>query len=170
MTELDQIVAGTVALAPDGELVGRIRLQKIVYLMEQLGLKSGAGFSYHHYGPYSEALYAAVEDAKFWGRLEEQTMSRASDGAPYSAFRAKDAPPTDKLGQLPVKRARELLAKLTPVHSTVLELAATIHWLAFKEKVADWRAEIEKRKAGKTSSGRLEKAEALLKELGLAPA
>jgi len=45
-----------------------------------------------------------------------------------------------------------------------------VHWLAFVEKVPDWRAEIEVRKAGKTSNGRLDKALELLGELNLAPA
>jgi len=37
MPELDQLVVGTVALA-GGELVGRIRLQKVVYLLDHLGM------------------------------------------------------------------------------------------------------------------------------------
>ena len=170
MPELDQLVVGTVALA-GGELVGRIRLQKVVYLLDHLGMRSGAPFEYHHYGPYSEAISDAVTDAKFWGHISEAVSFRVADGAPYSSF--KTQPETSEpahLGNLSAEDAKGYLAKFAGCTSTVLELAATVHWLAFVEKVPDWRAEIEVRKAGKTSNGRLDKALELLGELNLAPA
>ena len=169
MPQLDEIVVDAVALS-GGSLVGRIRLQKVIYLLDQLGLNSGAPFEYHHYGPYSEAVSDAVVDAKFWGKLEEATDFRKSDGAPYSTFKAQAADDVVALGEMDADRARDLLARFAGQSSTVLELAATVHWLAFQERVADWRAEIEVRKSGKTGNGRLEKAVALLRELGIAPA
>jgi uncharacterized protein YwgA len=171
MPELDQLVVGAVALA-GGELVGRIRLQKVIYLLDQLGMNSGAQFTYHHYGPYSEAVSDAVTDAKFWGRIKEAVNFRLADGAPYSSFKTDNTenPEPDQLGDLSAEDAMRYLAKFVGHTSTVLELAATVHWLAFKEERADWRNEIEVRKAGKTSNGRLDKALALLQDLNLAPA
>lgn len=168
MPELDQLVAGAVALA-GGELVGRIRLQKVVYLLDQLGMNSGAPFEYHHYGPYSEAVSDAITDAKFWGHIEEAVSFRVADGAPYSSFKS-DNPEPPQLGDLSAEDAKRYLAKFAGHTSTVLELAATVHWLAFNEGCADWRAQIEVRKAGKTGNGRLEKALALLRDINLAPA
>lgn len=169
MPELDQLVVSTVALA-GGELVGRIRLQKIVYLLDQLGMKSGASFDYHHYGPYSEAISDAVTDAKFWGYISEAVSFRLADGAPYSSFKAlPEIPEPTQLGELSAEDAKKYLVRFAGCTSTVLELAATVHWLAFVEKVPDWRAEIEVRKAGKTSNGRLDKALELLGDLKLAP-
>jgi hypothetical protein len=52
---------------------------------------------------------------------------------------------------------------------TVLELAATAHWLEREEKVGNWQEEIVRRKGTKTQSGRLDQALSLLKELGLPP-
>lgn len=148
----------------------RIRLQKVVYLLEQLGMKSGVPFEYHHYGPYSEAISDAVTDAKFWGHISEAVSFRVADGAPYSSFKTQQATPEPaQLGELRAEDARKYLVKFAGCTSTVLELAATVHWLAFIEKVPDWRAEIEVRKAGKTGNGRLGKALALLEELELAP-
>lgn len=169
MMKLDDIVVGVVALS-GGELVGRIRLQKIVYLLEQKGLKSDAEFVYHHYGPYSEGIADAVSDAKFWDTLEEITEFRKLDGAPFSIFRSH-RPTSDfqSLGELPQEHARNLLERLNSENSTVLELAATIHWLTEVEKVADWRKELERRKPGKAKFGRLEKAITLLEELKAAP-
>jgi uncharacterized protein YwgA len=168
MAKLDDVVVNLVALA-GGELTGRIRLQKIVYLLEQKGLKSGARFAYHHYGPYAEAISDAVTDAKFWGRLKENTAFRQVDGAPFSKFETQAQAPT-QLGALDANQIRPLVQKLANETSTVLELAATIHWLAAREGVKDWRSELERLKPGKTASGRRERAIAVLKELDLAPA
>lgn len=167
MAKLDDIIVGLVALA-NGQLVGRIRLQKIVYLMDQKGLNSGATFVYHHYGPYAESVTDAIVDAKFWDRLKEDTEFRGADGAPYSVFTTSSAAP-QRLGNLDAEAARALVSKLSSLNSTVLELAATIHWLVVVEKVSDWKSEIEKRKAGKTGAGRLSQAIDLLRELDLAP-
>ena len=167
MSQLDDLVTNTVALS-GGELVGRIRMQKVIYLLDQLGMKSGAAFEYHHYGPYSEAVSDAVTDAKFWGKLKEAVSFRVADGAPYSTFKTSNPAPA-QLGNLSADNARHYLGKFAECSSTVLELAATAHWLDFKEHVPDWRAELEVRKAGKTGSGRLEQAVALLRSLGLPP-
>jgi phage regulator Rha-like protein len=51
----------------------------------------------------------------------------------------------------------------------VLELAATIHWLAFVERFDDWREELLKRKGAKTEQGRSDDALRLLAELNIAP-
>lgn len=169
MTNLSDIVVNIVALS-GGSLTGRIRLQKIAYLLEQLGMGAGVEFSYHHYGPYSEPVTNAVADAKFFDALLEKIEFRQSDGGPYSVFETKKSvDDIAKLGEMDVQDAKRYLDLLGPANSTVLELAATIHWLRSFEKFADWKHEIEIRKPGKTKSGRLEKAVSLLGELGLAP-
>ena len=168
MPELDDLVVGAVALS-GGEVVGRIRMQKVIYLLDQLGMGSGASFDYHHYGPYSEAVSDAVTDAKFWGHLNEIVNFRMADGAPYSTFKSSCEAP-ESLGDLQAEDARAYLDKFAGHSSTVLELAATVHWLAFREEVLNWREEIEVRKAGKTGNGRLEQAILLLEDVGLQPA
>lgn len=167
MAELEQVVVGAVALS-GGEIVGRIRLQKVVYLLDQIGMNSGAPFEYHHFGPYSEAVSDAITDAKFWKHISEAVSFRVVDGAPYSTFKTEKPEPA-RLGDLSAEHAKQYLAKFAGQTSTILELAATVHWLAFKERREDWRKEIEVRKEGKTSNGRLEKAMDLLADLNLAP-
>ena len=56
--------------AAGGEIVGKIRLQKMVYLLDQMGLNSGYPFEYHHYGPYSESLAQQVEDDVFFDHIK----------------------------------------------------------------------------------------------------
>jgi hypothetical protein len=64
----------------------------------------------------------------------------------------------------------DLIKRFSATDSTVLELAATAHWLAVVEKIGDWRSEIRLRKGIKTENGRLERAVDLLRELKLRPA
>lgn len=40
---------------------GRKRLQKTVYLLQQMGVPYNEKFKYHHYGPYSSELQAEVD-------------------------------------------------------------------------------------------------------------
>jgi uncharacterized protein len=167
MPQFDELVVGAVALS-GGELVGRIRIQKVMYLLEQLGMGGGIPFEYHHYGPYSELISDAITDAKFWGNIEEMVNFRINDGAPYSSFRTRGVAP-EKLGQLNAADAKRFLDKFSGCTSTVLELAVTAHWLENVEKVSDWRTEIAVRKAGKTGNGNLDKATEILKEIGLSP-
>lgn len=164
----EDIVRAVIAAA-GGEVTGRVRLQKIVYLLDQLGLKSGFGYEYYHYGPYSLDLTAATEDAKAFKLVEEQIDYRRSDGAQFSKFRDIGTPPAKReaYGELGEQRVRELLALMMRRSATVLELAATVDWLRRHERVADWKAEIKRRKGVKTEGGRLEQAIELLDELKL---
>ena len=168
MTDREHIVAAVLSAA-GGEMVGRVRLQKAVYLLDRLGLSSGFSFDYHHYGPFSRDLDNATADAKAFGLVDERFEQRQSDGATYSVFSLKDAPASPRFGKLSAERARDLARRFVQTNVTVLELAATIDWLWREEKYRDWRSELIKRKGAKVRSGRLEKAVQLLEELNLAP-
>lgn len=162
----EDIVADVVAAAGD-KIVGRIRMQKVFYLLDQLGLNSGFDYEYRHYGPYSADLSEAIEDAKAFAGLQEETHRRQSDGVPYSVFKlvASDRRVMPNIGSLPAATVRNALAKMNRRSATVLELAATIHWLANVERVDDWRSELDNRKGPKTVGGRVSQAEDLLREL-----
>jgi uncharacterized protein len=170
MMEREGIVAAVVAAA-EGPLIGRVRLQKAVYLLDRLGLNSGFEFEYHHYGPYSRDLDNATADAKAFGLIEEKFDHRQSDGAMYSIFNLSNSVHADRraYGDLDEARARELVRLFGNTNVTVLELAATIDWLWRKEGYADWRSEITKRKGAKTRHGRLDRAVEFLRTLGLPP-
>lgn len=153
--------------AAGGRLVSRIRLQKIAYLLDQLGAKSGFDYSYHHYGPYSRDLDSAILDAEAFGLVREDYGYRKTDGARYSVF-VRNA--DDKqFSCLKDSHLRDITKQLASQNVTVLELAATAHWLVKFEKVDDWQAEIRRRKGTKTDDGRLEEATKLLAEVGLPP-
>jgi hypothetical protein len=170
MIEPENKVAAVIDAA-GGSLVSRVRLQKAVYLLDQLGLSSGFNYEYHHYGPYSRDLDLATGDAKALSVVEEKIRYRAGDGASYSVFNLLDRgfSKEEGLGKLGHSRAVELMHKFVATHVTILELAATIHWLWRYEHCTDWRAEIGRRKPMKVGGGRLEKALTLLSELSLSP-
>jgi uncharacterized protein YwgA len=153
--------------AAGGEVVGKVRLQKMVYLLDQLEMPTGFSFSYHHYGPYSDELAELVEDDVIFRRVEAQRRRR-SDGVPYVVYKSDPNATTAPIFEAPKFKAA--LQAMQRSSATVLELAATIHWLAFIEKVENWRAELVRRKGIKTKEGRQEKALALLRELQIAPA
>lgn len=162
-------LAAAVLQAAEGEIIGRIRIQKIVYLLEQLGMEGGFRFSYHHYGPYSEELSDVLECAIEADRTiaEEQ---RPTEGGFYSVYTLAGPPdrPPATLGGLPWQCAVQRIRAMKAETSTVLELAATIHWLREKERVADWRKELKIRKASKADDGRVDRALDLLRRLELA--
>lgn len=168
MKSKTDIVYAVVHSAPEHKLASRVRLQKTVYLLQALGFDTGLQFQYYHFGPYSRELDLALAEARDSNLVCESKARRQSDGATYSLFEAK---PTNKhvsFGKLQ-QRAEELIAKFTTTNVTVLELAATAHWLGNAEKIADWQTEIVRRKGVKTENGRLERAIELLTELELAP-
>lgn len=168
MKQREDVVTAVLAAA-GGRLIGRVRLQKAVYLLDRLGLESGFDYEYHHYGPFSRDLENAIADAKAFDLIEEKLDLRQSDGATYSIFTLKQRRDSSTLGNLTAKRASELTHRFAQTNVTVLELAATIDWLWRVEKSPDWRSEVTKRKGVKVQSGRLEKAIELLTELKLAP-
>lgn len=169
MTNEEELVAHVVGSAADGELVGRVRLQKVFYLLEQLGLESGFSFAYHHYGPFSADLVDAVDGAKAFGYVVETQNRRQSDGMPFGVFRLGDRAPEaqSSVGALDRKDVEAALTCMNSRSSTVLELAATIHWIRAKLGISDWRQELSERKGRKADNGRTEEALELLSELGL---
>ena len=168
MIEHEEHVAAIVDAA-GGKLASRIRLQKIAYLLDRLGMESGFSYQYHHFGPYSRDLDSAILDAKAFGYIVEDFGHRQSDGARYSIFSLTKESQSNVFGRLGASDAKGIVRKLAASNVTLLELAATAHWLATEEKVPDWREEIVRRKGPKTENNRLDKALELLRELGLPP-
>src|SRR5688572_12940101 len=104
--DIHEILLRILALA-DGEVVGRVRLQKMLYLLDQAGLSSGLSYTYHHFGPYSDELSDALLDCILSDEVEETTKTRFSDGARYSVFSLKKDLPLqgDKIGNLAIDKA-----------------------------------------------------------------
>jgi len=159
---IQEVIVDIVALA-GGRFVGRTRMQKTIYLLDAMGMGSGADFFYYNFGPFSDDIADGITDAKFTGELEEAIEHRMSDGSPFSIFTTtKTANDVTHIGKLSRQKVLGLLQRLSAASATVLELAATIHWLECIEKVDDWRSELVRRKGVKVAGGRMEKATQLL--------
>jgi uncharacterized protein YwgA len=164
--EGDRLVAEIISAA-GGRVVGRVRLQKIFYLLDRLGLGSGLDYDYHHYGPYSAELAEAVEDATAFGMVDERIERRSYDGVPYSIFQQPRVTPGPQIGQLECSKAVRALRRMQAETATVLELAATIDWLKNQERVDNWEHELVRRKGAKAEQGRVQQAQQLLRALDL---
>ena len=178
----EDAAVGLVALN-GGELVGRTRAQKVAYLLDRCGADFDLRFTYHHYGPYCFELANGLDAARAEGRIGHEEQLSARHGVPYSIFTsAEDEEDPTGLGDLPAAEARKLLRRMKNEADIVLELAATAvflrdEWHYYgKDKVAAADAtgaaveETKRRKSRKATRERLDKALALLRDLGLAEA
>jgi len=59
------------ALAVSGEIVGRKKLQKMIYIAKKLSFPFQEKFEFHFYGPYSEELTLRIEELTNLGFVKE---------------------------------------------------------------------------------------------------
>ncbi len=59
------------ALAISGEIVGRKKLQKMIYIAKKLTFPFQEKFEFHFYGPYSEELTLQIEELTNLGFVKE---------------------------------------------------------------------------------------------------
>lgn len=112
-----------------GMLIGRTRLQKVVYLTQLAGFGEEFDFEYRHYGPFSEDLATGMEIAAGLGVVNEEEK-RADWGGWYSIYR--ETPQTPAVAT--ADRSR-FVAAAAQVGAIELELAATAAFLYAKEGV-----------------------------------
>lgn len=140
-----------------GRIVGRTKLQKVSFFLEMAKLGDGFNFKYKHYGPFSEELATATEDAVALRDISEKVYP-ASWGGFYSDFSLA----TPEAPDGPLERLN--LAKTAAESDSVeLELAATALFLSNEFK--DPWAETARRKPEKADGNRLSKAKELYRRL-----
>jgi uncharacterized protein YwgA len=141
-----------------GEIVGRTRLQKIVYLLTNAGLEEGFSFSYRHYGPYSEELAEATRQSVLFKNIAEDKRP-ASWGGTYSVYSStacgKPAACSDRSSMLKI---------MVEADSIELELAATALYFDRKGFADPW-AETARQKPEKARDGRIIRAKQLYRDI-----
>jgi len=155
-------LAAVVYAHPDHRLVGRTRLQKVMWLLQRLELPSDYDFRMHHYGPYSDGIQG---DINLLNRMDfvQETPVRSQEGNSYSIFSSEEDAKMDE-----VEKYRDDIDRMSEEDPTILELAATYD--AFRELGCnDQRAlaEVHRKKGSKCDEGRMEKAIKLLFDLNL---
>lgn len=150
--------AADVVRDAQGEIVGRTRLQKIAYLFELMGVGEGFTFAYRNYGPYSDELTEAVQDACLLGLIEEKEKP-SSWGGYFSIFSSEGKSKAHS------SELRALIAdQAVRADAVELELAATAAYLADKCFPDAW-AETAIRKPNKATPKRVAGAKRLYESL-----
>lgn len=148
-----------------GEIIGKTRLQKIVYLLEAKNLGWGFSFDYHNYGPFSAELAFALDDAEALNFISTRERPGFHE-IPYTIYEATEfAPKFEKAHPRSAKRSAALRI-MNDQPALVLELAATAVYLQKNGYAEDFWNEVRRRKPLKASADRLQSAKKLLRELG----
>jgi uncharacterized protein YwgA len=128
----------TALYAHDGPLVGRTRLQKVMYfLCERLDID--AAYFPHYYGPYSEEVAGAMDSLVARGLVEEEAEPAAT-GGPFEGKLYKYSIEEDggelvemieEVDPADAKRVREHLADLLSDNPSMhaLAIASKLHIL-----------------------------------------
>ncbi|MBB5174128.1 YwgA family protein [Texcoconibacillus texcoconensis] len=113
-----------------GEVVGRKKLQKLVYIAKKMNLPIYERYQFHIYGPYSEELTLRIEEMCNLGFLHEQQEAKSN----YIQYRYSLSEEGDKfLSMAPYERPKhqELIETLNEQSAKFLELVSTV--LYFEE-------------------------------------
>ena len=153
-----------------GYIRGRKRLQKSVYLLQQLGLPFREEFQYGHYGPFSRTLQSEL-DMLVASQLVAETRGGGNE------YRYRPAPLLEKAlsagipdgSELDAPAATKAIRLLVGADVRVLEVAST--WLFLKNAGYDVETlddDVVERKPH--LRGKIEDAKGLLRDLGLVSA
>jgi len=143
-----------------GTLVGKTRLQKTAYFLEELSVGNDADFEYYYYGPYSEEVSIGVEDAVALNYIATE-LKNTKAGTEYAIFKSILDIKEDTCDVI----RKDVLRILDQYDAVSIELAATADFLkknGFKENPWD---ETSKRKPDKATKERIEKAQEIIDKL-----
>lgn len=110
------------------QIIGRKKLQKVVYLLQQIGVPYTEKFSYHHYGPYSAELQAEIDRLVDYRLLTETFTDKTyiykitEEGNSFLKKYEKNFGGSFDLPQ-------DILERLMDTHTYVLEMASTYAYL-----------------------------------------
>jgi uncharacterized protein YwgA len=156
-------LAAAIAAHPEGKVVGRIRLQKEIKLLQRLKFPTDYSYTIHFYGPYSAGLHAEIGLLEALGLAkEEQRVSQ--DSTPYYILEAQ--PGAERADS--IKPFQQYIDRMADADPTVLELAATYDM--FRATGSDHNeatARLRRKKGSKCDGGNERKALELLNSLGL---
>jgi len=131
---LQNTLASIVAIVDQqDEVHGRVRLQKLGYLLQQSGFRpiQKTRFAYHHYGPFSEQLAGALDQAVASGLVEENRRDSHNGYKLYTYKLNREHPDVEylKLAQADHETVRKFMSTSSSAHWRTLELAATVVYL-----------------------------------------
>lgn len=123
-------------------VIGRKRLQKVVYFLQKAGCSFGAEYTLHHYGPYSRDVAEACDELVTAQLLEEEEGPLGSVTQYTYKMAERGQAALDQTERRPENPAqsmapfRALGEELLRTDLWELELGSTI--LYFRDKSMDW--------------------------------
>jgi uncharacterized protein YwgA len=140
-----------------GEIIGRKKLQKMVYISKKFHFDFQEKFNFHFYGPYSEELSLQVEELADLEFISETKESKGS----YSQYKYELSPQgREYLGlyPTPMEGYDQFIRLLNQENSRFLELVSTVLYFdkLSKEEVIDKVEKVKSRQ--KYSVDEIEKA------------
>lgn len=120
-------------LVTAGEVRGRKKLQKMVFIAQHLGYPFAESFHLHVWGPYSEVLALKLKEMTEWGFACEETLPGPAGNHHYVYTPGPNAALVVGTGyEDPKDRLTPLVTLLNDQDSTFLEGVATAVYLRSK--------------------------------------
>lgn len=151
-------------IASSDGIVGRKKLQKIVFIMKKLGYRFEEKFTFHFYGPYSEELSLRVEELTNLGFISETKEQKSN----YYQYRYEITERGKQfLEQAPTDLTidDELTAMLKNQSSRFLELVSTMLYFDDLEKEEVNKKVQEVKKKSNYTDADMEEAWAFIKNI-----
>jgi len=112
-------------IADANGVVGRKKLQKMIYIAKKLDLPFEEKFGFHFYGPYSEELTLRIDELCDLGYLQEMKEDKGN----YIQYRYEVTPEGQELlveQEDELLTCTDLILKMNGENSRFLELVSTI--------------------------------------------
>ncbi|WP_428910138.1 YwgA family protein [Niallia sp. Krafla_26] len=113
------------AIAESGEIIGRKKLQKMIYIAKKLAFPFGEKFNFHFFGPYSEELTLRIEELCNMGFLNEVKEKKGG----YYQYRytlTEDGQQFLALNKMDIPHLQECMTDMNDQNARFLELVSTI--------------------------------------------
>jgi uncharacterized protein len=118
-----------------GEVRGRKKLQKMVFIAGRLGYPFPEPYDLHVWGPYSDVLAVKLQEMTDWGFAREEELPGPAGNTHYvyraGANAARALEGTEEMPELQ-RNLSDLVAHLNGQDSTFLEGVATVMYLRAK--------------------------------------
>ena len=114
-------------LQETGEIVGRKKLQKLIYIMKKLNFPFYEKYEFHFFGPYSEELNLKVEEMCHLSFVEE-VKEKKSGYFQYRYTLTEKGEEFLNMSSYQPPMTKELLVDLNGQNARFLELVSTIFY------------------------------------------
>jgi uncharacterized protein YwgA len=113
------------AVMVSGEIIGRKKLQKMIYIAKKVAFPFHERFQFHFYGPYSEELTLRVEELCNMGFLNEMKEKKGG----YFQYRYTLTEPGKEflsLNEVEMPFLQDCLVDMNDQNARFLELVSTV--------------------------------------------